>query len=94
MSPSPYALDISGLRKSFDRPVVIDLELKVKAGEFYALLGPNGAGKTTILGWSPGLLKPDAGSISVLRHRHGHRTPSPPSRSSPGSPTSPWSTTA
>ena len=64
--PSPdFALDISGLRKSFDRPVVIDLELKVKAGEFYALLGPNGAGKTTILRMVAGLLKPDAGAISV-----------------------------
>jgi len=60
-----YALAISGLKKSFDRPVVIDLELKVKAGEFYALLGPNGAGKTTILRMVAGLLKPDAGSIAV-----------------------------
>ena len=62
---SQYALAISGLRKSFDRPVVIDLDLRVKAGEFYALLGPNGAGKTTILRMVAGLLKPDAGSISV-----------------------------
>jgi ABC-2 type transport system ATP-binding protein len=60
-----YALAISGLKKSFDRPVVIDLELKVKAGEFYALLGPNGAGKTTILRMVAGLLKPDSGGISV-----------------------------
>jgi ABC-2 type transport system ATP-binding protein len=59
------ALDISGLRKSFDRPVVDNLELKVRAGEFYALLGPNGAGKTTILRMVAGLLKQDAGSISV-----------------------------
>ncbi|MBN9308236.1 ABC transporter ATP-binding protein [Devosia sp.] len=66
MSNSQFALDISGLRKSFDRPVVIDLELKVKAGEFYALLGPNGAGKTTILRMVAGLLRQDAGSISVL----------------------------
>ena len=66
MSNSQFALDISGLRKSFDRPVVIDLELKVKAGEFYALLGPNGAGKTTILRMVAGLLQPEAGAISVF----------------------------
>ncbi len=60
-----YALAISGLKKSFDRPVVVDLELHVKAGEFYALLGPNGAGKTTILRMVAGLLKPDGGGISV-----------------------------
>ncbi len=59
------ALDISGLRKSFDRPVVNDLELKVRQGEFYALLGPNGAGKTTILRMVAGLLQPEAGSIRI-----------------------------
>ena len=59
------ALDISGLRKSFDRPVVNDLELKVRQGEFYALLGPNGAGKTTILRMVAGLLQPEAGTIHI-----------------------------
>ena len=49
MSESAPALEIQGLNKSFDRPVVKDLDLRVRAGEFYALLGPNGAGKTTIL---------------------------------------------
>lgn len=65
MSSPSLALDISGLSKSFDRPVVADLELKVRAGEFYALLGPNGAGKTTILRMVAGLLQPDSGTISV-----------------------------
>jgi ABC-2 type transport system ATP-binding protein len=62
---SALALDISGLRKSFDRPVVADLDLKVRQGEFYALLGPNGAGKTTILRMVAGLLQPEAGTIHV-----------------------------
>ena len=66
MPDSPFALDIEGLSKSFDRPVVKDLHLRVKAGEFYALLGPNGAGKTTILRMVAGLLQPEAGSISVF----------------------------
>lgn len=61
----PLALEITGLRKSFDRPVVVDLDLRVRAGEFYALLGPNGAGKTTILRMVAGLLQPEAGKISV-----------------------------
>jgi ABC-2 type transport system ATP-binding protein len=60
------ALAIAGLSKSFDRKVVHDLDLTVRAGEFYALLGPNGAGKTTILRMVAGLLRPDAGSISIL----------------------------
>ena len=62
---STLALDIAGLHKSYDRPVVNDLDLKVRAGEFYALLGPNGAGKTTILRMVAGLLQPEAGSISI-----------------------------
>ena len=37
----------------------------MRTGEFYALLGPNGAGKTTTLRMIAGLLRPDAGTISV-----------------------------
>jgi ABC-2 type transport system ATP-binding protein len=63
--PNP-ALSLRGLSKTFDRPAVDNLDLTVRAGEFYALLGPNGAGKTTTLRMVVGLLKPDAGSVSVL----------------------------
>jgi ABC-2 type transport system ATP-binding protein len=62
----PSALDIRGLRKSFARPAVDGLDLRVRAGEFYMLLGPNGAGKTTTLRMVSGLLEPDAGAISVF----------------------------
>ena len=60
------ALDISGLRKSFGRPAVNGLDLRVRPGEFYMLLGPNGAGKTTTLRMVSGLLKPDAGAITIF----------------------------
>ncbi|MBL4732683.1 MAG: ABC transporter ATP-binding protein [Rhizobiaceae bacterium] len=60
------ALSVRGLFKTFDRPAVNDLNLEVRAGEFYALLGPNGAGKTTSLRMVSGLLNPDAGSISIF----------------------------
>jgi ABC-2 type transport system ATP-binding protein len=60
------ALAISGLAKSFTRPVIKDFDLNVRPGEFYALLGPNGAGKTTILRLVAGLLQADAGSIAVF----------------------------
>jgi ABC-2 type transport system ATP-binding protein len=63
---SQPALQISGLTKSFDRPVLTGIELTVRAGEFYVLLGPNGAGKTTILRMIAGLLQPDAGGIAVF----------------------------
>src|SRR5205809_3824354 len=64
---SPWAaLEIRDLAKSFDRPAVDGLTLRVRAGEFYTLLGPNGAGKTTTLRMATGLLKPDRGAISVF----------------------------
>jgi len=68
MSPDPSsaALSVRGLTKRFDRPAVDGLDLAVRSGEFYALLGPNGAGKTTTLRMVAGLLRPDAGSVSVL----------------------------
>ena len=59
------ALELKGVTKCFDRPAVDGLELTIQAGEFYALLGPNGAGKTTTLRIVAGLLRPDAGSVSV-----------------------------
>ena len=64
--PDVSALEVRGLTKRFDRPAVDALDLTVRAGEFYALLGPNGAGKTTTLRMVAGLLRPDAGSVSVL----------------------------
>ena len=60
------ALDVRGLTKRFDHPAVDALDLTVRSGEFYALLGPNGAGKTTTLRMVAGLLKPDAGSVTIL----------------------------
>ncbi len=66
MSPPLAALEIRGLEKAYDRPAVDGLDLRVRAGEFYALLGPNGAGKTTTLRIVAGLLHPDAGSVSVF----------------------------
>jgi ABC-2 type transport system ATP-binding protein len=66
MNAAEPALQIRGLTKRFDRLAVDALDLTVRAGEFYALLGPNGAGKTTTLRMVAGLLRPDAGSVSVL----------------------------
>ena len=66
MTLDQSALQVRGLTKRFDRPAVDALDLTVRAGEFYALLGPNGAGKTTTLRMVAGLLRPDAGSVSIF----------------------------
>jgi ABC-2 type transport system ATP-binding protein len=60
------ALQLRGLHKSFGRPAVDGLDLRVRRGELYALLGPNGAGKTTTLRMVTGLLAPDAGQVEVF----------------------------
>lgn len=61
------ALDIRQLCKQFGgKPAVDRLDLRIPQGEFHALLGPNGAGKTTTLRMVAGLLRPDAGSVSIL----------------------------
>ncbi len=61
----PVSLATRNLSKRFDRPAVDNLDLTIYGGEFYCLLGPNGAGKTTTLRMVAGLLKPDAGSITI-----------------------------
>jgi ABC-2 type transport system ATP-binding protein len=59
------ALRLTGLHKSFDKPVIAGLDLAVRAGELYALLGPNGAGKTTTLRMAVGLTEPDQGGVEI-----------------------------
>lgn len=44
---------------------VSGVSFSVKAGEIFGLLGPNGAGKTSTLSAVEGLLKPQAGVITV-----------------------------
>jgi ABC-2 type transport system ATP-binding protein len=66
MKRDDSALEVLGLTKRFDRLAVDNLDLTIHAGEFYALVGPNGAGKTTTLRMVAGLLRPDAGAVSIF----------------------------
>jgi ABC-2 type transport system ATP-binding protein len=64
--PSPVALRVSDLSKSFGDVRAVDgLSLEVRRGEIFGFLGPNGAGKTTTIKLMCGLLRPDAGTIFV-----------------------------
>jgi zinc transport system ATP-binding protein len=47
-------------------PVLLDITLSIKAGDFLAVLGPNGSGKTTLLKIILGLLKPAEGKVKIL----------------------------
>jgi len=62
-----YAIDISGLNKSFgDNHAVNDVSIQVEQGEIFGFLGPNGSGKTTTIRLMCGLLVPDSGSGTCL----------------------------
>jgi len=61
------ALQLTHLHKSYGPKLAVnDLSLAVPPGCLFGLVGPNGAGKTTTLSMVTGLLRPDAGAISVL----------------------------
>jgi ABC-2 type transport system ATP-binding protein len=61
-----------GLTKRYgDRLAVDAVSLAVYGGEIYGFLGPNGAGKTTTLRMLLGLVKPTAGSATILGQRPG-----------------------
>src|SRR3954452_5245031 len=66
---SPLAIEATGLVKSFGSTRAVDgVDLAVPSGSVYGVLGPNGAGKTTTIRMLATLLRPDAGSASVLGH--------------------------
>ncbi|HEY7631817.1 MAG TPA: ATP-binding cassette domain-containing protein [Thermoleophilaceae bacterium] len=68
-SPTPPAISIAGLTKSFGDQLVLDgVDLAVARGSIFALLGPNGAGKTTMVRILATLLEPDDGEIRVAGH--------------------------
>jgi ABC-2 type transport system ATP-binding protein len=61
------AIELRGLSKSFGAVAALaGLSLTVRRGEVFGFLGPNGAGKTTTLRILLDLLRPNAGSASVL----------------------------
>jgi lipopolysaccharide export system ATP-binding protein len=59
-------LEASGLKKSYGARVVVkDVHVAVQGGEVVGLLGPNGAGKTTSFYMIVGLVRAEAGRISI-----------------------------
>jgi ABC-2 type transport system ATP-binding protein len=69
---------IEGLTKTYRagvrlKPVhaVRNLTLRVPRGSIVACVGPNGAGKTTAIHTLLGLLKPDAGAVSIFGEAPG-----------------------
>ncbi|KRF15493.1 ABC transporter ATP-binding protein [Nocardioides sp. Soil797] len=60
-------IDIAELVKRFGATTALDgLDLSVARGEVHGFLGPNGAGKSTTIRVLLGLLRADAGTVSLL----------------------------
>ena len=59
-------IEINNVSKSFDDiKAVHEISLTIKEGQVFGLVGTNGAGKSTLLRMMAGVLKQDAGQISI-----------------------------
>jgi general nucleoside transport system ATP-binding protein len=66
---APPIVELTGIRKAY--PGVLandDVSLALRGGEVHCLLGENGAGKSTLIGILSGLVRPDAGTITIDGH--------------------------
>jgi iron complex transport system ATP-binding protein len=53
---------------SYDKPVIVDISLKVEQGSLVVLIGPNGSGKSTLMKLLAGLLQPTQGKVFFNNH--------------------------
>ncbi len=71
------ALQLVGVSKRYGDVIGIDeVDLSVPRGEVFGFIGPNGAGKTTTMRLVLDLIRPTAGTISVLGVNLADRDPS------------------
>lgn len=64
-------LIVEGLSKSYQKPVLQNINLKIEEPGVYLIAGPNGSGKTTMLEIIVGLRRPDGGKVTVNGHPCG-----------------------
>jgi len=69
-------IQIRRLNKNYgSTPILRDVDLDVRQGEFLTLLGPSGSGKTTMLNIIAGILQGDSGSIRLRGADISHLPP-------------------
>src|SRR5260370_29448178 len=62
---SSHYIEFRNVYKTFDRPILVDINFHVDAGETLAIIGRSGVGKSVSLGHIMGSIKPDSGRIGV-----------------------------
>jgi phospholipid/cholesterol/gamma-HCH transport system ATP-binding protein len=62
---SQHYIEFRNVYKTFDYPVLVDVNFHVDAGETLAIIGRSGVGKSVSLGHIMGFLKPDSGQVFV-----------------------------
>src|ERR1700720_1505812 len=61
----PHYIEFRHVYKTFDHPVLVDVNFHVNPGETVAIIGRSGVGKSVTLAHIMGFLKPDSGRIIV-----------------------------
>jgi len=67
-------VSLKNIRKTYKKgkelvPVLTDMNLDIKVGDFVALMGPSGSGKTTLLNLLGGLDSPTSGELMIAGQR-------------------------
>ena len=62
---SDHYIEFRNVYKTFDYPVLVDVNFHVDAGHTLAIIGRSGVGKSVSLGHIMGFLKPDSGRVIV-----------------------------
>ena len=70
MDEKPIIVDVEHVKKTYRRgqyiiPVLEDITLCIREGQFMALMGPSGSGKSTLLNLIAGIDRVDSGAIRV-----------------------------
>src|ERR1700730_13753384 len=65
MSEKLHYIEFQHVYKTFDRPILVDVNFHVDIGETLAIIGRSGVGKSVSLGHIMGFLKPDEGRVFV-----------------------------
>jgi len=72
--PINHYVEFNHVYKTFDRPILVDVNFHLDAGKTLAIIGRSGVGKSVSLGHIMGFIKPDKGRVCVNYQDITHMT--------------------